>query len=387
MKVSRPALKSLATALAIALSMSSGPGRAEDQRAKVDARFDALVSTTQVAGATVLISDGRGLLYQRSAGSIGEDTPVPIASASKWLTTAVIMSLVEDGQLALDATVGQYLADAPAAFRPITLRQLLSHTSSIEPQTVLQVRGASSSREVADAILASPLMGEPGSTFAYGGSSMQLAAYIAEVRTGKSWKELFDARVARPLALTSATWVHPLAASGAGNQAFGCGGARQGDLGACFGVAGKRAPVRVRGGGSQARRGSDVPLVAGGLSMSARDLSTFMQMILGYGQLNGVRVLSEASVREMERLQTGSVTDFRRVPVALPTWRYGLGIWCEQVDPAGACTITNSAGAFGTVPWVDRSTGRAGVFVTRTQLPKVLNGVLELRSLSDGVRR
>jgi CubicO group peptidase (beta-lactamase class C family) len=366
MKVSRPLLKSLVTVLTVALAMSAGPGRAEDQRAEVDARFDALVSTTQIAGATLLISDGRGLLYQRSAGSIGEDTPVPIASASKWLTTAAIMSLVEDGQLALDATVGQYLADAPEAFRPITLRQLLSHTSGIEPQTVLQVRVASSSKDVADAILGTPLMGQPGSTFAYGGSSMQLAAYIAEVRTGKSWKELFDDRVARPLGLTSATWVHPLAVSETGPAA---------------------GSARARGVSAQGRRGSDVPFVAGGLSMSARDLSTFMQMILGYGQLDGVRVLSEASVREMERLQTGGVADFRRIPVALPTWRYGLGIWCEQVDPAGACAITNSAGAFGTVPWVDRSTGRAGVFVTRTQLPKVLNGVLELRSLSNGVQR
>jgi CubicO group peptidase (beta-lactamase class C family) len=357
--------------------MPSGVSCAEDPKAIVDARFDSLVSTARITGATIIISDERGLLYQRSAGAIGVDTPVPIASASKWLTTAVIMSLVDDGQLSLDATVRDYVDDAPEAFGPITLRQLLSHTSGIEPQTVLQLRGASSSREVAEAIFATQLIDLPGSTFAYGGSSMQLAAYIAEVRMGKPWSQLFDERLAHPLGMTSVTWVHPLAVSEA---------ATSGDTG----------PQIARGGDGQAgvdrllgqgRAGSNVPLVASGLSMSAGDLSTFMQMILGFGQFDGVRVLSEASIQEMERLQTGTVADFRRVPVAMPAWRYGLGIWCEEVGSANACAVTNSAGAFGTVPWVDRSTGRAGVFVTRTQLPRILTSVLELRDLSESIQR
>lgn len=377
MRRSHTTLASIASAFIIGIKLSSGVSDAEDPRSSVDARFDDIVSTARITGAMIIIYDERGLLYQRSAGTIGVDTAVPVASASKWLTTAVIMSLVDEGQLSLDATVRDYVDDAPESFGPITLRQLLNHTSGIEPQTVLQLRGASSSRELAEAIFATQLIGRPGSTFAHGGSSMQLAAYIAEVRMGKPWSQLFDERLAHPLGMTSVTWVHPLAVSEA---------ATSGDTG----------PQIARGGDGQAgvdrllgqgRAGSNVPLVASGLSMSAGDLSTFMQMILGFGRFDGVRVLSEASVREMERLQTGTVADFRRVPVAMPAWRYGLGIWCEEVGSANACAVTNSAGAFGTVPWVDRSTGRAGVFVTRTQLPRILTSVLELRDLSESIQR
>lgn len=105
MRRSHTALASLASAFIIGLTLSSGVSDAEDPRSSVDASFDNIVSTARISGATIIIYDESGLLYKRSAGTSGVCTPVPVASASKWLTTAVIMSLVDEGQLSLDAAV------------------------------------------------------------------------------------------------------------------------------------------------------------------------------------------------------------------------------------------------------------------------------------------
>jgi haloalkane dehalogenase len=231
----------------------------------------------------------------------------------------------------------------------MTVRQLLSHTSGIEPGTVLRQSPSSSSADMTRAILAAPLLGEAGTVFAYGGSSMQIAAAISERKTGQTWDQLFRARLAEPLGFTSPAWRHPLAP------------------------------------GEQNEAGS--PQVAGGLVLSLDDLSTFMTMILNRGRLGERRILSEAAVAEIERLHTGSVRDFRRLPIAKPDWRYGLGVWCEAYIASGACSVSSSAGAFGTVPWVDRTRNRAGVFITRTRLPLVLDGVLDLRALSHQITR
>ncbi len=356
----------LLTLMAGACSLSSvDVVEARGQRDAIDGKVIALQSSAQIDGIGIVVFDNDGLLYEKYSGNISQNSAVPVASATKWLTSSVIMSLVDDGTLSLDGHISDYLPNAPESYRDITIRQLMSHTSGIEPQTVLKLRGASTSKEVADAILATSLMGKPGEIFAYGGSSMQLAAYIAEVRTGKAWDQLFSERVAKPLGLRTASWVHPMAAAGGGSLG-GQGVGRQAAAGGSHGA---------------------LPYVAGGLSISPGDLATFMRMILGYGELNGVRVLSKASVVEMERLQTGSVSDFRRLPVAKPDWKYGLGLWCERIEADGACTLTNSAGAFGTVPWIDRRLGRAGVFVTKTQLPKVLDGMIDLRTMTNGLAR
>ncbi len=333
---------------AIALAACANVSAAETRSSRaLDQRFDALTREAEIDGAGFIVLDSAGRLYERFVGAIAGPTPIPLASATKWLTVALIMGLVDDGVLSLDGALGDYLPDAPASHRAITLRQLLSHTSGIDPELALRLPPRASLREMTQSLLASPLIGVPGEVFAYGGSSMQVAAYVAELRTGRDWRALFNERLVAPLALTSAEWRHPIARN-------------------------------LEGG---------APMVAGGLVLSPNDLATFMSAMLASGIHNGRRILSVASVEQIERLQTGAVRDFRSLEVADPTWRYGLGVWCERIEADGACSRTNSAGAFGTIPWIDRSRGRAGVFAARTRLPRVIAGALALRDLSHELAR
>ena len=69
------------------------------------------------------------------------------------------------------------------------------------------------------------------------------------------------------------------------------------------------------------------------------------------------------------------------VPGPRPEWFYGLGLWCEA-PLAGRCMQVNSAGAFGTFPWVDRETGTYGVLVTLGSIAEVLPFALNLRRLA-----
>src|SRR6185295_1027121 len=76
--------------------------------------------------------DQRGVtLYQRSFGTYTPGTVVPIASATKWLSAAVVMSLVDEGRLRLDDRVAQYIPSFTGPKAAITIRQCFTHTSGL----------------------------------------------------------------------------------------------------------------------------------------------------------------------------------------------------------------------------------------------------------------
>lgn len=84
--------------------------------------------------------------FNKRFGPYDVDRVVPIASASKWLSAGVIMSLVADRKLSLDDRVGKFFPDIPGKKAEITVGQLFSHTSGItgaEPCIVSRSRWVS----------------------------------------------------------------------------------------------------------------------------------------------------------------------------------------------------------------------------------------------------
>ncbi|NCY15982.1 MAG: class A beta-lactamase-related serine hydrolase, partial [Actinobacteria bacterium] len=77
-----------------------------------------------------MVRDGR-VLRNRGYGDYDPITVVPIASASKWLTSATMMTLVDEGRISLDDRVSMYLPEFTGVSGTATIRQLLSHTSGI----------------------------------------------------------------------------------------------------------------------------------------------------------------------------------------------------------------------------------------------------------------
>jgi CubicO group peptidase (beta-lactamase class C family) len=257
------------------------------------------------------------------------------------------MTVVDEGRLSLDEPIGRRLPEFQGPSGEITLRQLLSYTagqgSLLGMSDLLQDSGITLA-ESAARIAGRPQADPPGAIFRYGGPSLQVAGALVEQATGQRWADLFEARIARPLGMTSTTWGHPL----------------RPDL----------DPATVRN-----------PNLQGGVYTTAADYGRFLGMVAGRGVLDGRRVLSKAAVAEMETVHTAGKPIAYRPPGMSDIEAYDLGNWCEVAGADGACILASSPGAFGVYPWIDRRTGLYGLFFLRYQLPLVVEPIRDARAL------
>ncbi len=253
-----------------------------------------------------------------------------IASGSRWLAAATIMTLVDDGLLGLDDLVSRYVPGIGGNVGHVTLRQLLSHTSVLPAYHLSLDDSSITLAECVDQIAEGGVVTAPGGEFDYGNVSYQVAGRIAEEAGGATWSRLFHGRIARPL---------------------GMGAASYGD--------------------------SANPFLAGGVVSSARDCARFLQMPLDHGVRDGRRILSPPAVDEMQRDQT------RGVPIveSLHTdgRRYGLGAWRDVVDAQGNAVQLSSQGDAGFSPWIDLPRRLAGVFLVYDYLGDVEELVAQVR--------
>ncbi|WP_428656616.1 serine hydrolase domain-containing protein [Runella sp.] len=279
----------------------------------------------------VLVAQNGKLIYQKEVNLTAKDSRL-IASASKWMSGAVIMALVDDKKITLDDTVGKFLPIFTKYKKGnITIRQLFSHTSGFpgdSPQNY-EYRATLTLADAVDSLaIYTKMLHAPGTTFNYGSVGMQIAGRIAEVVSGKPWETLFNEKVATPCELTA----------------------------------------------SYLLTGPKNPLIAGGIWTSANSYLNFLEMIVNKGTFNGKRVLSESAVAEMLSDQTrGAVIEGTPYPsnpysdFPTPVVRYGIGNWRDVVNSSGNAFETSSPGLFGTHPWQDSKNNVAGIIFTKTE--------------------
>lgn len=161
-------------------------GEERELRALVDMRvaqgFSGAVLVAR--GDDALLFDGFGELGGRA---VRRDDRFWIASTAKQFVAAAVLILAQQRRLDIDAPLSTFFPDAPSDKAPITLRQLLSHTSGLA-QSYVSEEQTSRAGAVA-AMLAEPLEGTPGEAFRYSNSNMQLAAAIVEVVSGVSYHD------------------------------------------------------------------------------------------------------------------------------------------------------------------------------------------------------
>lgn len=292
--------------------------------------------------ALVLIKDDN-VIYRKSFGTHTADKVVPIASASKWLSGAVIMTLVDEGKLSLDDTVSKYLPEFGGEKSGITIRHLLSHTSGLPSEARCRNDKRSTLESCAREIAGLRLMAPPGEAFFYAGVSMHVGGRVAEVVGGKRWNDLFVERIATPLGMTQTDFL-----------AYG--------------------PTQN-------------PRPAGDARSSADDYGRFLQMLLQGGTFNGKRILSEASVSEMHKDQTRGArieyTIYEKhgdLDPNLLLSRYGVGMWREKFDvSSGQLQEVSSQGFFGFSPWIDVERNLAGVLSVQSGFSRIMPDYLELK--------
>lgn len=301
-----------------------------------DPRFDELqervtsaVTAAGLPGASLLVVQHGEIVEQEVWGEYTLDTRVPIASGSKWLTAATIMTVVEEGLLSLDEPISTYVgALAGTRVGTITLRQLMSFTSGLvaDDKVPCVAAGIGTLQECAAEILRKGLVHEPGAAFRYGGQHLHVAGALAEIVTGKGFATLFDERIAQPL--------------GMDNTAF-------------FQAGDPTAAVVTH------------PLPAAGAVSTLGDYARFLEMIAHEGLTpDGTRILLAATISEMQTNQIAGAeyasAAAHRMAAKTP---YGLGEWLNSVDADGRGIVVSSDGSFGFRPWIDHANDLFGVYL------------------------
>ncbi|MFG1944343.1 serine hydrolase domain-containing protein [Nonomuraea sp. NPDC048826] len=167
----------------------------------------AAVALIAVDGAVVAASAAGELVRYHDAGfTLAKHRPpasreavFDLASISKLFTTAAILSLAEEGTLALDEPVAAWL---PGRDPRITLRRLLTHTAGFQPtrRIDLELPDADPAARMA-AMLDTPVTGPVGGPYVYSDVGLVMAGRVAETASGTPLDELVRARVTGPLGL------------------------------------------------------------------------------------------------------------------------------------------------------------------------------------------
>ena len=310
------------------------------------------------------------------------DDPVRIASVSKLVVAVGVMKLVEQGRLDLDkdvsAWLGWRLRNPAFPDRPITLRQLLSHTSSVrdhDDQYAIPL-GSSIRAVMADATSWDPARGPGDAYFTYSNLNFPIIASVVEQVTGARFDQWMRRDVLDPLQI-DACFNWPTCSDAAISRAVVLmqdGKPVRDDLG------GKRpdCPVFIRDGEDcdlgRWKLGENGALFSpqGGLRISARGLARVGRLLLNGGELDGVRLLSPQSV---ETLLTpawvydganGDTDHGFYCAYGLATQRIPTrGVGCRD-DPVGdgRIRVGHAGDAYGLRSgiWIDRARGTGVAF-------------------------
>jgi CubicO group peptidase (beta-lactamase class C family) len=349
--------------------------------AEIDSAIDGAIAEHKLPGAVFRVERngaayekayGR-LSYEPGAASMTADTLFDAASLTKVLATAPsVMLLVEQGKLDLDARLASYFPEcASGGKEAITIRHLLTHTSGLP--SGLPARPAWSGDAAAHALAcAQTVTNPPGSSFRYSDINYVLLGQLVARVSGMPLDEFAQQRIYTPLKMRDTGYL-PLrrfAAAGIAptQKSPGAGGdkALHDDLAAgqlLQGVVHDPTARRMQGVAGSA-----------GVFTTAHDLARFARMMLNEGELDGVRVLSRASVRLMTTAQSPAGIDALR----------GMGMDINSpyaVRPRGTVFPVGSyghTGFTGCVLWIDPNSRTFYVFLSNRVYPDDKANVLQL---------
>jgi CubicO group peptidase (beta-lactamase class C family) len=258
------------------------------EKADLAAFFDGLVplqmERSDVAGATVLVmKDGKELLKKgygysdvtKKAAVDPDTTMFRLASISKLFTWVSVMQLAEQGKLDIDADVNNYLdfKIAPAFGKPITLRNLMTHTGGFEEviHDIIFV-DPKQAHSLRDFLIANQprRMYPPGEIPAYSNYGVGLAGYIVQRVSLEPFEQYVSEHIFLPLGMKHSSFNQPMTAELAPNVSDG-----------------------YRASTEKPAIGFEIfnPAPAGGVSSAAGDMGKFALALLNGGELDGHRIL------------------------------------------------------------------------------------------------
>lgn len=333
-------------------------------------RIQKLIDAKEISGAVTLVGNKDSILHLESHGFEALDTKVPmkddsifwIASMTKPLVGTAVMMIQEEGKISVEDPVSKYIPDFAKLKTPsgkpanLTIRQLLIHTSGLAEATPDENKRAKNLSDLIPVYLSRPLKLEPDSQWMYSQSSINTAAHILELVTGKNFSDFVQERIFKPLGINDTGFY--LTEEQSKRLVKSYEKSPEGSL--------KEIPVWILDGHPATFR-QRYPAANGGLFSAAQDYYKFCRMILNQGELEGRRFLKPSSIREMTRIHTGTMkTGFEE------GCSWGL-TWTIISEPRGAFARLSKGsfgheGAYGTQGWIDPVKGLVYVFLI--QRPK-----------------
>ncbi len=336
------------------LVMSAHTTNANDDRHQHNAKelnsafaiIEQAVNEGEVPGAIAMVAKEGEITRQQPFGvcdierqrPMQVDTICWLASITKPITVATAMKLVESGQISLDDTVEQYLPEfknqkaADGNHYPITIRQLMSHSSGIPPRPPVRPREffepgwlGRQLREIPPAVAELELEFKPGSQVHYSNAAPYVLGRIVEIRSGKPFQEMVQRSILDPLEM--------------GDTYFALPASKEERIAV---VSRRRQGVTDTFFRFDSSWNVKMAMPDGGLFAPPGDVAKFVQMFL----VNDGSVLSKQSVGQMLTVQA-------------PGW--GLG-W--SLDDDGSFEHTGSAG---TLCWGDPANNVVGVLFFQIQ--------------------
>ena len=154
----------------------------------------------------VLVAKGYGESNVEHHVPVTAETIFQSGSVGKQFTAAAVMLMVEEGRLALEDSITKYLPDAPASWKPIRVRHLLTHTSGIPDYAVdtFDYRHDATEEELTRMAYALTLEFEPGAKWEYSNTGYLLLGAIIRKVSGRFYGDLLAERVFRPLGMSTA---------------------------------------------------------------------------------------------------------------------------------------------------------------------------------------
>jgi CubicO group peptidase (beta-lactamase class C family) len=352
----------------------NGSALSTERLARVDKVLQQYVDENRIAGVVALVLRDGQPVYERAVGwsdkeagrKMTTDTIFRIASQTKAITSVAILSLVEEGKIGIGDPASRYIAgfakttvavrkeegggpgniDIVPAKRPITIRDLLTHTAGISYGTdrdvapLYEAKGlgpaagngwytADKTEPICDTMerLASlPFVAQPGDAWVYGYNTDVLGC-VVERASGTPLDEFIRTRITAPLGMKDTQFFLP---------------ANQRDRLAAVYSSGSdgrivRAPDGPKGQGHYVNGPRRSFAGGAGLLSTARDYARFLEMIRNGGALGGVRILAPRTVQLMTTNQVGTLHS---------TTGLGFGLGFETTDRYGANGM-DPQGAFG----------------------------------------
>jgi CubicO group peptidase (beta-lactamase class C family) len=346
-------------------------GMDAERIARIAPRMQQFVDKGTLSGAVTLIMrhgeiaefDAVGYQDIETKKPMTKDTIFSIMSMTKPFVGTCIMILAEEGKIAINDPVERYLPEfkgQKGGSRPITLRDLMTHTSGLATQPPDQIKDLYSKQDMslAEAVkiyATTPLQFEPGTQWQYSNMGIDTLGRIIEVQSGMPFEKFLEERLLKPLGMKD-SFIYPPADRYP--RIALVHEVKDGKLQ-------RSKNLFYLGDSGNFRKGATFSAPSYGMYSTAMDLAAFYQMMLNGGTYKGKKILSAASVHTATTIHTGDIKSGH-----LAGTGFGL-TWEVTKDALGTLTLMSigsfgHGGAWGSHGWIDPKKDLVGVYLIQS---------------------